>query len=64
MLNIKYIIANHQASKLYFEPNKNKRISGLKKIESKFDIKINKNFKKNIHKGSYNTKDSCILNFS
>ena len=64
MLNIKNIIANHQASKLYYEPSKSKRISGLKDIESTYNISFNKNFRRNVLKGSNNKKNNCILDFS
>ena len=64
MLNIKNIIANHHAGKLLFEPNRKKRISGLKAIESKFGFKIEKSYRRDILKGANNRNNGCILDYS
>ena len=64
MLNIKSIIANHLTSKLYYEPSKSKRKSGLKDIESTYNISFNKNFRRNVLKGSNNKKNNSILDYS
>ena len=64
MLNIKNIIANHRAGKLRYEPDKKKRISGIKNIESKFGINFKKSFRRDIIKGANNRNNGCILDYS
>ena len=64
MFNINTIIANHLATKLYHEPSKSKRKSGLEGIEARYNISFNKNFRRNVLKGSNNKKNNCILDFS